>query len=162
MRRHAFSLIEVAMALGIFSFAIMGLIGLLPIGIMAFKKSKIASAQANILSQRLNEVNQTPFSSLVDASLSPKITSLRFYNEEGVGVDVPTGAKQADGLQPSDFPAAAVYASSVSINQSLNIPTTGGTASATDSVLKAVVMITDISSPVSAAKFPALISNLGK
>lgn len=160
-RASGFTLVEVAVSLGIFAFAILALVGLLPSGISAFKKSKIVSVQANILSQRLNEVNQTPFSSLINLSLSPSITSLRFYNEEGLGLDLGSVSKPADALKPSDFPASAVYASSVSIEQNLNFPATGP-AVASNSVLKAVVMITDISSPGSATKFPALISNLGK
>ncbi len=161
-KQRGFSLVEVAMALGIFAFAMVGLVGLLPIGISSFHKSKVAAAQANILSQRLNEVNQTPFSALVDTSAAPKITKLRFYSEEGVDLGAPGGEKQADALQASDYPAEAVYASSVSINQSLSVPTTLGQGATTDSVLKAIVMITDISSPGRASKFPALISNLGK
>jgi len=156
-----FTLVEVAVSLGIFAFAILALVGLLPSGMAAFKKSKIVSVQANILSQRLNEVNQTPFSSLIDSKLAHAITSLRFYNEEGLGVDFLIESKSADTLKPSDFPASAVYASSISIQEDLNFPASG-TAVASDSVLKAVVMITDISSPGSAIKFPALISNLGK
>lgn len=156
-----FTLVEVAVSLGIFAFAILALVGLLPSGMAAFKKSKIVSVQANIVSQRLNEVNQTPFSSLVNPTGAPLITSLRFYNEEGSGMNVSVESKSADSLRPSDFPAAAIYASSISIEKNLNFPATG-TAVASESVLKAVVMITDISSPGSAAKFPALISNLGK
>jgi hypothetical protein len=151
----------VAVSLGIFAFAILALIGLLPSGMAAFKKSKIVSVQANILTQRLNEVNQTPFSSLIDPTVAPLITSLRFYNEEGLGLDALVDSKSADSLRPSDFPATAIYASSISIEKNLNFPATGN-AAASDSVLKAVVMITDISSPGSAMKFPALISNLGK
>ena len=160
-RTSGFTLVEVAVSLGIFAFAILALIGLLPSGMAAFKKSKIVSVQANIVSQRLNEVNQTPFSSLVNPTVAPLITSLRFYNEEGSGMNVLVESKSADSLRPSDFPAAAIYASSISIEKNLNFPATG-TAVASESVLKAVVMITDISSPGSAAKFPALISNLGK
>lgn len=147
--------------MGIFAFAILALLGLLPSGMAAFKKSKVLSVQANILSQRLNEVNQTPFASLVNSSTAPSITSLRFYNEEGLGLDVLVDSKSADALKPSDFPVAAVYASSISIENNLSFPASS-TFAPSSSVLKAVVMITDISSPGTAMRFPALISNLGK
>lgn len=48
----AFSLVEVAMALGIFAFAIMGLIGLLPVALSTHKEAKVSTVLSQI-QQRL-------------------------------------------------------------------------------------------------------------
>lgn len=47
--RRAFSLVEVTMAIGIVSFCLLALVGLLPVGLNAIKTSREEAAAANVL-----------------------------------------------------------------------------------------------------------------
>jgi type II secretory pathway pseudopilin PulG len=50
-RRSAFSLVEVVIALGLVSFCLLAIVGLLPVGLKAVKNSREESAAANALNQ---------------------------------------------------------------------------------------------------------------
>jgi uncharacterized protein (TIGR02598 family) len=52
LRSKAFSLVEVAMALGIFAFAIVGLVGLIPVALTCHKEAKVSTVLSQI-QQRL-------------------------------------------------------------------------------------------------------------
>ena len=61
--RRAFSLVEVVIALGVTSFAVLALIGTLPTGIKSVQDSSNESARANILQQIRAELQEVNFGS---------------------------------------------------------------------------------------------------
>lgn len=63
----AFSLVEVVVALGLMSFAIVGIVGLLPAGLRTMKESVGTTVQSQIAQQLINDAQLTPFSSLPSA-----------------------------------------------------------------------------------------------
>lgn len=78
---HGFSLIEVTIALGVVSFALVALFGLLPTGLSTFRRSIDRSVASQVAQGIINKARQTDFASLstlVTASGSPKR-----YTEEG-------------------------------------------------------------------------------
>lgn len=77
----AFSLVEVVMALGVISFALVGMLGLLSVGFTAAKKSTNATNLAAISSQVVSTIrNNTNFTSLVMTNLASGPTNIYFDN----------------------------------------------------------------------------------
>lgn len=102
----AFSLVEVVLALGIVSFAFVGIIGMLPVGMSTFRQAIDATVQAQITQQILTDVEQTNFSDL------SKLTSATyFFDDQGVLVsDNASGVyKVAVDVNPNTtvFPSSA-------------------------------------------------------
>ncbi len=62
----AFSLVEVILALGVFTFALMGLIGLLPMGLSNLKKAIDTTTEARIVQRISNELSQTEYDQIPD------------------------------------------------------------------------------------------------
>ncbi len=79
--RFAFSLVEVALALGILSFALVGLMGILPVGLSTFHRSTDNSTGAQIAQRLINEAGQTDFSTLVGTVASTPV--VRYFDNEG-------------------------------------------------------------------------------
>lgn len=92
--RSGFSLVEVTMALGIISFALVALVGMLPIGLSNFRQAVETQTQAEIVQQIASEVQQANFSSLWTNNSSPFMGSFRRYYDER-GTPVPTESDPA-------------------------------------------------------------------
>jgi len=65
---RAFSLVEVAMALGIVSFVLLALIGLFSVGLNAGKDSQLDTVQAAIVHRMLSEIRTTDFDTLAETN----------------------------------------------------------------------------------------------
>lgn len=76
--RGAFSLVEVVLAIGIVSFAFVGLFGLLPAGLNIFRQAMDNSVGSQIVQRLVNEAQQTDFPTLTAAA-----TVLRYFDEQG-------------------------------------------------------------------------------
>lgn len=74
----AFSLVEVTLALGIMSFALVGLIGLLPVGLSTFRSAMDNSISTQISQRLLNEAGQTDFDQLL---ATPQ--TVRYFDDQG-------------------------------------------------------------------------------
>ncbi|MBC8001056.1 MAG: Verru_Chthon cassette protein B [Opitutaceae bacterium] len=79
--RSGFSLVEVVLALGIFSFAIVGIVGLIPIALQTHMDAKTGTIQAQIHQSLAAEALLTDFSKLTELN-----GKLRYFDEEGVEV----------------------------------------------------------------------------
>jgi uncharacterized protein (TIGR02598 family) len=80
--RRAFSLVEVAMALGIMSVVVTSLLALMPVGLNIFRDSLETSVQADILRRLSTEFRTTPFNQI--AALEP--ANMRLFSDEGAEV----------------------------------------------------------------------------
>jgi uncharacterized protein (TIGR02598 family) len=81
-RRHAFSLIEVVIALGIFAFAIVPIIGLLGSGMGTLKDSMSDTVRSDIARRVVGEYQRMPYSNLISG------TSVDYYYDaEGVATN---------------------------------------------------------------------------
>jgi len=98
---YGFSLIEVVMALGIFAFAIVGIIALMPIALKTHMDAKIQTVQTQIGQRLAAEALLTDYSQLMQ--LDQKI---RYFNGEGVEVSNPP----ANGERPIVFTSKTVIA----------------------------------------------------
>lgn len=83
-----FSLIEIVIAIGLAAFALVGLIGLMPQGLITLKQSRSDSLRAEILKSVANTANQTDF------SLMSSLNGTNFYFD-GDGVLVSSNSLEA-------------------------------------------------------------------
>ena len=105
----AFSLVEIAMALGLFAFAVIGIVGLLPVALETHRAARQDTVLAQI-GQRLSaEVLQTDFSKLSAVS-----GVIRYFDEQGIEVAPGSGSAriysakvQVANLELPDEPAYA-------------------------------------------------------
>lgn len=77
--RKAFSLVEVAIAMGLITFCMVAMLGLLPVGLSTFRAAMEATIESQIVNQIASDAALMPFSKLSDfAGGSPY-----YFNEEG-------------------------------------------------------------------------------
>ena len=82
--RRGFSLVETALAIGIVSFAMMAIVGVLPVGMKSMQDATILQAKASIAQQLRAELQQIPFGK--EGMTDVKIASLdnSIYTYEGL------------------------------------------------------------------------------
>lgn len=91
-RRAAFSLVEVALCLGIVAFALVPVFGLLPIGLSSFRKGMDLSVGAQITQRIIDEAQQSDFEKLVANHDGPFTEPVRYFTAQG---EEQTGADAA-------------------------------------------------------------------
>lgn len=89
-----FSLVEIVIAMGILTFCLVAIMGLLPVGLSTLREATGATIEAQIVSQIASDVAQTPFRSLEDfASTGPY-----YFDNEGRRVAGATDAVYSAAL----------------------------------------------------------------
>jgi len=84
-RRYAFSLVEVTLAIGILSFGLLSVIGLMPVGLNTFRQSINTSVGTQISQRLMNEKRQTDFVTLIAPA---NAIEYRYFSDEGDEVAV--------------------------------------------------------------------------
>lgn len=83
----AFSLVETAIALGIVAFAVMALIGLLPVGLSSFRQSIDTTVCAQIIQRIVSDAEQADFDILSKNATSTDATFFvlptRYFDDQG-------------------------------------------------------------------------------
>lgn len=82
VNRAAFSLVDVVLALGICSFALMAIVGMIPVGLSTFRDAMNTTAQSQIVQSLASEVLLTDTNFLAAMSPAPL-----FYDDQGTVVD---------------------------------------------------------------------------
>jgi uncharacterized protein (TIGR02598 family) len=95
-----FSLVEVTLAMGLVSFSLVGLMGLLPVGLSNFREAMEIQTQARIAQQIAAEFQLMPFPEISDGSYQSGFP--RHYDEEGTAV----AATEAIYTVTADAPGA--------------------------------------------------------
>jgi len=129
-KRAAFTLVEVALALGIIAMAFVPVLGLLPVGLDVSRKAIDATVAAQIVQQLTNEARQTDFS-----TLSALSGATAYFDDQGS--ELPAGASVAND---------AIYAAGFSISTATSLPanvTTQRLATVTISILNTKASRTD-------------------
>lgn len=78
LRRNGFSLVEVAMSLGIVAFAFTALLGMLPLGLNMFRDAVETSVTSRIFERVSGDVQQSDFDTLTAGGLP-----LRYFDDQG-------------------------------------------------------------------------------
>jgi len=100
----AFSLVEVVLAVGVFAFGFVAVLGLLPTGLQLFRESVQTSVSSQIAQRVINDAQQTDYTVLTDESnlpdsldtftfQAPKVLAgaFRYFDEQGNEI-IPAGA----------------------------------------------------------------------
>lgn len=87
--RSGFSLVEVALAVGIVSFAMLGVLGTLSVGLQSVRDSITETAKANIAGHLRGELQRIPFSPVQDSTYTIDTLSSQtyFYSRDGLLTD---------------------------------------------------------------------------
>lgn len=86
-KKSGFSLVEVVLALGICSFSMMAIVGMIPVGLSTFNDAMNTTVQSQIVQRLAGDVLLTDYSSLTGSAGAP-----HYYNEQGL----PTSQASSD------------------------------------------------------------------
>ena len=87
-RTAAFSLVECALALGIVSFVLVSMLGLLPVGLAAFRESINDTIRAQIVETVVSRLREHPFATLSNQTY--------YFDSEGSATDQSKAALSAE------------------------------------------------------------------
>lgn len=114
----AFSLVEVTMALGLASFSLLAIVGLLPVGLKTFRDSRVETALGGIQRQMRGEVEAVPFESLTNGSF----TAGKFYfSDEGTLLPGSSGAYYEASTELTNTSAPGLAATAESSIRTLKV-----------------------------------------
>lgn len=141
-RSAAFSLVEVTLALGIASFALIAIFGLLPTGLQSFRQSLDQTVCSRISQHLISQAQLTDYAQLAQLTQQGPY----YFNEEGTPVTQPSLGKYRGSLviDTNTFPDASCNRESFS---------------------RVALQIFDNARPTNSAPIwagPAHLSNLGK
>ncbi|HEY8967363.1 MAG TPA: Verru_Chthon cassette protein B [Candidatus Methylacidiphilales bacterium] len=138
MRRGGFSLVEVALALGIVSFAMVSLLALIPVGLGSFQKAMSLTVEAQIVQAITADLGVQKYSTLSSAQY--------FYDVQGTPVTAATGR---------------VYTASVSFKNGFS-NVKGGESLAADSGTLASIEIRSTAHPGQVTHYTVVVANNGQ
>jgi len=139
-RRSAFSLVEVALAIAVVSFAVIGIMSLMSSGLGTYRQVMDTTICSQIAQRIINDAEQADFKVLIDSEnlantdtsgstqlfsfRAPQINSpsLRYFNEQGQEI-VP---EKADGTLSAKQRNEAVYAVNVRVTPRSRVPRDDG------------------------------------
>jgi uncharacterized protein (TIGR02598 family) len=87
LRTMAFSLIEVTLAVSVVSFALLAIIGLLPMGLKSVRDSQDDQVIGTIATQLRAQMQQISFNPTNSAGIASLLTTNCFYSDEGEAID---------------------------------------------------------------------------
>lgn len=123
-RRAGFSLIEIMLAMGVISIAMVGLMGLVPLGLKTFKESVHVTVQSQILQTLISEAQLQDWSGN-PAKFEP-IAPTRYFDGQGKELEGEVGAQYKltytqeqvtlPGVKSADLPSI-----NMAVNLQLNL-----------------------------------------
>lgn len=84
-RAKAFSLVELALALGVMAFAMAGIVGLIPFGLTSFRQAMNNTVESGIIQSLTNEIFLSEFANL--RSMAKSGGKIYYYDAAGDPVD---------------------------------------------------------------------------
>lgn len=140
-KTSAFSLVEVAIAVGILAVALVALMALLPVGMNDFRKAMDISVTAQIAQRIVHDMEQAEFSEVIDITNLPsdptsycpphysfraptvQSPALRYFDEQGVEI-IPAGSNLSENEKK-----AVLYYVNIRIIPRAQLPIINETAS---------------------------------
>lgn len=136
-RKTAFTLVETTIAIGIVAFAMLPILGLVPMGLGTFRDAITHTAEAQIVQGVSNEILLTDYAALADRYASPRPA---YYSDEG------------ELLQAGD--PRALFALTVTLQDVAAPASSALTPTASKS---AVIAIHPVANPSAARKYSVVI-----
>jgi uncharacterized protein (TIGR02598 family) len=109
---RAFSLIEVVLAIGVVSFALLTIVGLLPTGLATMQKAQLLQATANIANQIRGQVLLLSFCSTSSNAIQQLPQTHYYYTLDGIPVE----SGDSDVYYTASFTTSSISASSAQIS----------------------------------------------
>jgi uncharacterized protein (TIGR02598 family) len=81
---HAFSLVEVVLAVGVVSFALLSVLAMLPIGLTSVQNAEFLQATGNITDQIRGQLPLLSFSGSGSGSIRGLASTINYYTTDGV------------------------------------------------------------------------------
>ncbi len=102
----AFSLVEVCLAIGVVSFSLLAVLGLLPIGLTTMRGAMDSTIERNIVQQLTAEALQTPYARLTNVFQADRE---RYFDNQGLVLSGPANARYTAVISPgqTEFPGSA-------------------------------------------------------
>ncbi len=138
-RRGGFTLVEVVLALGVASFGLISMMGLLTVGLKTFHDAMSATTETEIAQQMANQLQLANYSTIKSATTP----TTYYFTQEGIQTTA----------------ANAVYYAQVAPPTVLTVP--GATTATSLNTLTFVVSIWSVSSPQTINAIPIQIANNG-
>ncbi len=137
---RAFTLVEVVFALGIVSFTLITLLGLLTVGIQRFHDAKNTTVESEISQQLANQLQLANYS-----SISANNLTVFYFTDEGVATNA----------------SSAIYTATISAPTQLIVPGASNPTTTNTNTLAFVIAIKSVSSPQITNSFPIQVANNG-
>lgn len=118
-RGFGFTLVEVTLALGLLSFGLVAIYGLLPVGLSTFRESVSDTVQTTVTQSISTLVHQTKFSNITGGQ--DRVASLLQSGEEPVSVDPVYYYFDDEGTRISD-PRMSAYTAAAWFTPEVSIP----------------------------------------
>ncbi|MEI9998946.1 MAG: Verru_Chthon cassette protein B [Verrucomicrobiota bacterium] len=153
-RPTAFSLIEVVLAIGVTSFALLSMVALLPIGLKTSREAADDMTQAQIVQYARNQLELTTFSDLAVWTTNPV-----YFDAQGL----PTTANDPSQIYKATFVVTSVaFCSSTASSASPILIHTGPQNNNTNAMLVQMTVINRTASgPTATNVFPIVVPNAG-
>lgn len=101
---RAFSLVEVTIAIGIVSFILLTMLGLMPVGLSTLRQAMDQTVEGQIVQKLNGDILMTPFSQIADKYSGQTI----YFNEEGVETNAYGSRYRANvSLGSASYPGAS-------------------------------------------------------
>ncbi len=106
---RAFSLVEVTIAIGIVSFILLTMLGLMPVGLSTLRQAMDQTVEGQIAQKLNGDILMTPFSQIADKYSGRTI----YFNEEGVETNASESRYKAKvSLGSASYPGASTNTAS--------------------------------------------------
>lgn len=115
-RRRAFSLVEAVISIGIVSFAMMGILGMVPVGLATFRNAMNLTVESAIVQEVAGDLQRTDFANLKAGTF--------YFDEQGLrvgGADDPTRIYTVEVAAPQPLDAASLVAPDAATRISIQI-----------------------------------------
>ena len=160
---RAFSLVEVAIAFGILSFAMITLIGLLPLALSTMREVKRDTVHANILQYIAAAANLTPFANFSPTSSTPFAVSTTPWTFDDQGEVIYSGTTSSGDTSPVIYSA---YITTTPIASAATNPTSEallpGASAASANTYLLTIEIVDADQPNRPTTNTIVVPNMGK
>jgi len=168
-KERAFTLVEVAIAFAVLAFAMITLLGLLPLALTTFRETKRDTMHANILQYITSAANLTPYTNLSPTSTTPFAVSTTPWTFDDQGEVIYNGTTTSTDTSPVIYKAyITVTANSTNTTTNPNnealLPgyTFNTTATPSTNTYLLTVEIVDTDQPTRPTVNTIVVANMGK
>jgi len=151
---QAFSLVEVVLAIGVTSFALLGMVALLPMGLKTSHQAADAMTEAQIVQYARNQLEMTPFT-----NLSAWVSNPLYFDNQGL----PTTATDAEQIYKATFAVGNVQLSTGggSAGSVLGVNPNAPNGVADASLVQLTIVNRTMAGPAATNVFPIVVPNAG-